>query len=91
VEIDTVRAYFAALYDHCETTEELLAAQCVQAGAYSEMRRAPTRQWSEWAAIKWPWGDARGLLRAGGRSYWEARLRLRDALVKSAREVVKGE
>lgn len=82
-----VKLYFAALYDHCETPEEVLAAQLVEARSYTPRNVAPTKRYPEFAALRWPWGDARGILRAGGRTYFEARLRLRDKLVEHAREL----
>jgi hypothetical protein len=78
--------YWRALYDNCETPEEALAAELVVTRAYSEHNRIHSH-FPEFAAVKWPWGDARGILRAGGRTYFEARLRLRDKLVASAREL----
>lgn len=84
-----VTLYFAALFDHCETPEEVLAGQLVSERSYTPHNVAPTQRYPEFAAIRWPWGDARGILRAGGRTYFEARLRLRDKLVASARELTK--
>jgi hypothetical protein len=84
-----VNMFFKALYDHCETPEEVLAGKLVEAQAYSLRNRKPTTNYSNFAAIRWPWGDARGVLMAGGRGYWEARLRLRDKLVESARELTQ--
>jgi hypothetical protein len=69
------------------TPEELLAAQLVNSASMRmDAHGEPDGEW--WAYVRWPWGDARGLLKAKGRTYDEARLRLRDKLVKSAREVV---
>jgi hypothetical protein len=84
-----VKLFFKALYDYCETPEEILAAALVDSRSYTPHNIAPTKNYSEFAAIRWPWGDARGILRAGGRTYWEARLRLRDKLVESARALTK--
>jgi hypothetical protein len=85
----SVNLYYKALYDHCETPEEILAAKVVESQAYSPHSKKPTTNYSEFAAVRWPWGDARGVLMAGGRGYWEARLRLRDKLVESARELIQ--
>lgn len=71
------------------TPEEALAAALVDRAAFWPHNIEPTKNWSVFAAVRWPWGDARGLLRAGGRTYWEANLRLRDKLVESARKLAK--
>lgn len=89
VEADSVTAFFAAMYDHCETPEEMLASALVERAAYTLFNLPATKRFTEFAAVRWPWGDARGLQVAGGRTYWEARLRLRDKLVDSARELAK--
>jgi hypothetical protein len=56
--------------------------------SYTPHSKSPTKRYPEFAHIRWPWGDARGVLSAGGRTYFEARLRLRDKLVESARALV---
>ena len=89
VEKDSAVAFLRALYDHCETPEEVLAAKVVDGLAYTPRNKKPTKNYPEFACVRWPWGDAHGVLYAGGRSYWEARLRLRDKLVASARDLVK--
>jgi hypothetical protein len=81
--------YWNALYDYCETPEELLAGELITSRSYKPHYKAPTKRYQEFAAIKWPWGDARGVLSAGGRTGLEARLRLRDKLVASARDLTK--
>jgi hypothetical protein len=80
--------YWRALFDYCETPEALLAGQLVSERSYTPHNVAPTKRYPTFAAVRWPWGDARGVLRAGGRTHLEARLRLRDKLVESARSVV---
>jgi hypothetical protein len=80
--------YYVALFDYCETPEEILAAQLVVSRSYTPHSKSPTKRYPEFAHIRWPWGDARGVLSAGGRTYFEARLRLRDKLVESARALV---
>jgi hypothetical protein len=78
--------YWKALHEDCETPEEALAAAVIDR-AYTPHNVAPTKRYPTFAAVRWPWGDARGVLRAGGRTHLEARLRLRDKLVESARSV----
>jgi hypothetical protein len=79
--------YEDLMWRSATTPEELLAAQLASTASMRrfEPGRPVTEDW--WATVLWPWGDARGLLKAKGRTYDEARLRLRDKLVKSAREI----
>lgn len=90
VERDSAVAFLDALYNHCESPEELLAGALVDERAYTPHSKDHIKsdRYPELAAVRWIRGDATGVLVAGGRTYWEARLRLRDKLVESARKLV---
>lgn len=92
-------AYYTELerlmWEEATTPEEVVAAALVStASTLPGGSRLPEftypTEFAVYAVVGWPWGEpntsGKHALRIGGRDPAEARLRLRDAIVESARE-----
>jgi hypothetical protein len=75
-------AYERVMWGAADTPVKLLAAHIAQNARVSPPSRED-QVWPYYASTYW-WSRTRGRLRVGGRDPYEARLRLRDDLIKLA-------